>query len=85
MAKETEKNFYAGSVEAPASQKMLARINKYSKDKPLRAKALKGQYPNRIARMLATLGLVKSEKREDVGLVFFAKPARQGKQTTANA
>lgn len=88
MAKET-KNFYAGSIESPAAQAMLKRINKATADKPLVArKALKGQYPNRVARMLATLKLVASEKREDVGLVFFAKPVRASRsktQTTATA
>lgn len=77
MAKVT-KNFYAGSVEAPAAQKMLKRISKKTAKNPLKASALKseGQYPNRIARMLAELGLVASEKREKVGLVFFGKSAK---------
>lgn len=67
------KNFYAGSVESVASQNMLKRIAKATSEKPLVAKkALKGQYPNRIARMLATLGLVAQETRESIGVVFFA-------------
>lgn len=70
------KNFYAGGVNSPSAQKMLARINKTTKEKPLRASQLKGQYPNRVARMLATLGLVKQERRDDLGIVFFPKPTR---------
>lgn len=80
MAKKEQKNFYAGSVESASAQKMLVRISKASKDKPLVAKrALKGQYPNRVARMLADLGLVATEVREGVGRVFFAKAQRQAK------
>lgn len=72
MAKKvTEtKTFYAGGIEAPAAQKMLKRIVKASPEKPLRASTLKGQYPNRIARMIAALGFAKQEKREDLGIVF---------------
>lgn len=71
--KATVKNFYAGSVNSRASQAMLKRIAKATTEKPLVAKkALKGQYPNRIANMLAALGLVASEVRDDIGRVFFA-------------
>lgn len=72
-SKKVVKNYYAGSVEAPAAQSMLKRISKATAVKPLKASALKGQYPNRIARMLASEGLVQQERREDVGVVFFAK------------
>ncbi len=78
--KKTEKNFYAGGVESPSAQAMLKRISKTTKEKPLVAKrALKGQYPNRVARMLADLGHVATEVREDVGRVFFPKAQRQVK------
>lgn len=65
---------YKGPIEIPSVQKLLAKISKHTSDKPLLAKKLEGQYPNRVARRLASAGLVKSEKREDVGLVFFGKP-----------
>lgn len=73
VVEKSAKQYYAGSVEAPAAQAMLKRINKRTSKNPLPASKLEGQYPNRIARMLADLGLVASEKREKVGLVFFAK------------
>lgn len=72
-SKKVVKNYYAGSVEAPAAQAMLKRIAKATSDKPLKASLLKGQYPNRIARMLASEGLVSQERREGVGVVFFPK------------
>lgn len=80
MSKKTTKVtkiYCAGGIESPTAQKMLARINKATSAKPLVAKkAFAGkQYPNRVARMLADLGLVSSEKREDVGVVFFSKAA----------
>jgi len=71
------KTFYAGSVQSAASQKMLKRIAKATSEKPLRASQLKGQYPNRIARMLATLGFAKQEKREDLGVVFIPNAKTQ--------
>lgn len=81
-ATEVVKNFYAGSVNSPASQKMLKRISKATKEKPLRAASLKGQYPNRIARMLATLGYAKQERREDLGIVFL--PTRKTTKAISN-
>lgn len=72
---QPNRQFYAGGVESPSAQKMLARINKATSEKPLVASKAFGkkQYPNRVARMLATLGLVVQEKRDDLGVVFYAK------------
>lgn len=71
MAKAKKK--YDGPIEAPSVQKMLARIAKRSAEKPLKDSELKGQYPKRIARRLASYKLVASEIRDGVGLVFFGK------------
>jgi len=73
--KKAEKNYYAGGVESESAKKMLARINKKTSEKPLKANSLEGQYPKRVAAMLADLGLVATEKREGVGRVYFAKAA----------
>ena len=75
MSKKEVKNYYAGSVESESAQAMLKRINKRTSAKPLKAKDLTGQYPKRVAAMLADKKLVATEKREDVGRVYFAKAA----------
>lgn len=75
------KTFYAGGINAPASQKMLKRLSKATKESPLRAKSLKGQYPNRIVRMLVSLGY-GVQKRDDNGIFFL--PNRKTAKAIAN-
>lgn len=66
-------NFYCGSLESGRVQEVLNQINQHTSQTPLVASAVfgKSQYPNRIARMLASKGLVASAKTEQ-GTVFYA-------------
>lgn len=65
---------YIGAIDSPRVQEILAKINKHTKERPLTMRSFgDSQYPKRIARELAKRGLVKSEKRDELGTVFFAK------------
>ncbi len=73
-----EEKFYCGNLESPRVQEVLSQITKHTTERPLVAVKVfgKSQYPNRIARMLATKGLVVTERRDDVGVVFFGAAAK---------
>lgn len=71
----TGKKTYCGGVESPRVQEILNQINRATAKQPLIVSKEwgKSQYPKRVARMLAVEGLVATERREDVGVVYFAK------------
>ncbi|MEN3329063.1 MAG: hypothetical protein V7638_3870 [Acidobacteriota bacterium] len=55
-----------------STQELVAKINKHTSAKPLRATALDAKYELRLAKIAASVGAVKMEKRDDT-VVFFAK------------
>lgn len=65
--------WYCGDVNSARAQAVFKQISKATAAKPIKNSDLEGQYPKRLARMLAANDLVVMERREDVGVVFYGK------------
>jgi hypothetical protein len=53
-----------------STKAVIAKINKASKAKPIRATSLEAKYARRLALIAASCGVIQSETRDDV-LVFY--------------